>query len=234
MIHGVDVSYVQRGACDFRKVKASGFDFVWVKATEGNAGKDPAFQDLSKAALDAGLLVGAYAFARPSTDDQDAARELENLYAACKDLGLQLRPALDLESTKLSGKATFEWMTTWAWLAYTYWGNQMPVLYTGAYMYESFGDVARGAEWVKQMPIWLAQYPIDYTKSPIRAREYVVSELSKPRVPRPWERWSMWQYSGTGGRPVPGVKVDCDRNVYNGTLAEFMAEMMIPGPLKAA
>lgn len=226
MIHGIDVSYVQRGACDFRKVKASGFDFVWVKATEGNAGKDPAFQDLAKAALDAGLLVGAYAFARPSADDQDAARELENLYAACKDLGLQLRPALDLESTKLAGKANFEWLTTWAWLAYKYWGDQWPVLYTGSYFYDSFGD-GRLAEWVRNMPLWVAQYPIDYTKSPIAAREYVVPENGKPRVPRPWDRWSCWQYSGNGGKRVPGVSVDCDRNVYNGTLDEFVAEMVI-------
>lgn len=233
-VHGVDVSYVQRGSIDWAKVKAAGFEFAWVKATEGNTGKDPAFRDLAKGALDAGLLVGAYSFARPSADDQDAARELENLYGACADMGLQLRPALDLESSKLTGTATYSWCETWIALAHKYWDDQMPVIYTGSYYWEALGGAARASEWAPLCPLWVPQYRYDNTKYPAQARTWVPGEADKPRVPRPWDRWSMWQFAGNGGPRPPGCKVDTDRNVYNGTLAEFRAEMVIHGPLRAA
>lgn len=228
-VQGVDVSYVQRNAVDWNAVERAGFRFAFIKATEGNGGRDPAFLAHVAGAKAAGLHVGAYAFARPSADDQDAARELENLFGMCEGLGTEagdLPPVLDLESTKLAGDDTLSWVETWVWLAHEYWGR-WPVLYTGAYFWEGLGARARGAEWVRNCPLWLAQYPIDYRKSPERARTYEPGPTAAPRVPQPWLSWDLWQYSGNGGKPVPGVRVDCDRNVFNGDYDAFCKRLVL-------
>jgi len=231
-VHGVDVSYVQRNAVDWAKVKAAGFEFAFVKSTEGNTGKDPTFDAHVSGAKKAGLYVGAYHFARPSADDQDAARELENMYAATKGLGSfagELPPVLDLESTKLAGPATFKWVETWVYLAEKYWGR-WPVLYTGSYFWAALGKEAAKADWLRQCPLWIAQYNLDPAKNPAAARAYEPPPGSGPRVPAPWANWNLWQYSGTGGKRVPGVSVDCDRNVFRGSLADFREQLVLAAP----
>jgi lysozyme len=232
---GIDIAYPQRGAIDWQKVREAGFGFAFIKRTEGNGGIDPAYTEHVKGARSVGMPIGPYHFARPSEHDQDAARELELLYGACDGLGTQpgdLPPVLDLETTQLSGPATLRWIETWIWLAYKYW-NRWPVLYTGSYFYEALGKEAAVAEWATNCPLWIAQYTIDYRKDPARARTYEPSSTAKPRVPKPWKSWDLWQYSGNGGKPVPGVRVDCDRNVFNGTREEFYTRFVLPEPSAA-
>ena len=63
MIMGIDISHWQ-GNIDFNKVKASGIDFVIIKAGGSDKGfyKDPKFEENYKKAKEAGLKVGAYYF----------------------------------------------------------------------------------------------------------------------------------------------------------------------------
>lgn len=232
VVQGIDVSYVQRNAIDYAKVKAAGFEFVYIKTSEGNTGRDPVFDAHVQAARNAGLYVGAYHFARPSSDDQDAARELENMFASTKGLGTQpgeLRPVLDLESTKLSGPATHEWAELWIWLAYKYWGDVWPVVYTGSYFFNALGKEAATEEWIRNCPLWVAEYPIDFVKYPERARVYVPPTTKRPRIPKPWTTVDMWQWSGNNGPRPPGCKVDVDRNYFFGTVDDFRARMVIGG-----
>lgn len=233
VVQGLDVSYVQRNAIHYPTVKAAGFEFVWIKSSEGNTGRDSIFDEHVKAAQDAGLYVGAYHFARPSTDNQDAIRELENMYASTKGLGTQpgeLRPVLDLESTKLPGAMTHEWAEVWIWLAYKYWGDVWPVVYTGSYFWDALGKEAQTEEWVRNCPLWVAEYPIDFVKNPERARTYIPPTTRRPRIPKPWKSVDMWQWSGNNGPRPPGCKVDVDRNYFFGTLDDFKRRMVIAGP----
>lgn len=60
-MNGIDVSLYQ-GNIDFNKVKASGIDFVIIRAGWGQSGTDTKFTQNIKGALSAGLKVGAYWF----------------------------------------------------------------------------------------------------------------------------------------------------------------------------
>lgn len=64
MIKGIDISH-WNGSIDFNKVRASGIEFVIIKAGghEGRFYSDPNFLDNYWKALGAGLYVGAYYFA---------------------------------------------------------------------------------------------------------------------------------------------------------------------------
>jgi GH25 family lysozyme M1 (1,4-beta-N-acetylmuramidase) len=113
-IKGIDVSHYQndRGAIDFGKVKASGYGFAVVKATEGSeAGSkylDPYFKQNVEAANAAGLTSHAYHFFR-GVSEADARAEaqwfLKNLH------GIDVKGYLfvDVEYAKLTsdkGKLT--------------------------------------------------------------------------------------------------------------------------------
>lgn len=56
---GIDVS-VWQGNIDFQKVKASGIDFVIIRAGYGNGNKDKWFDENYRKAKAAGLHIGAY------------------------------------------------------------------------------------------------------------------------------------------------------------------------------
>lgn len=77
MINGIDVSKWQGTAIDWTKVKASGVDFVIIRAGYGKQ-KDPAFEQHYKGATAAGLHVGAYWYSY-ALSDADATAEA----AAC-------------------------------------------------------------------------------------------------------------------------------------------------------
>lgn len=59
-IKGIDVSVWQGDSIDFGKVKASGIDFVIIRAGYGNGNKDKYFETNYSKAKAAGLHVGAY------------------------------------------------------------------------------------------------------------------------------------------------------------------------------
>lgn len=61
---GVDVSNWQ-GAINWGSVRGAGIEFSWMKATEGTTYKDPRFSANYLGAYNAGVIRGAYHFARP-------------------------------------------------------------------------------------------------------------------------------------------------------------------------
>jgi GH25 family lysozyme M1 (1,4-beta-N-acetylmuramidase) len=99
MIKAIDVSSWQHpggAAIDFVKVKAAGYDGVWVKCSQGTNYVNPYFAGDVAAALEAGLVVGAYHFAEPwhNSPESEAAYAIE----ACAGHQLDLGLALDLEN----------------------------------------------------------------------------------------------------------------------------------------
>ncbi|MGH7745735.1 MAG: glycoside hydrolase family 25 protein, partial [Candidatus Dormibacteria bacterium] len=108
---GIDVSSWQHpsgAAIDWEQVKASGVTFVMVKATQGTDytnpyANGPLAHDITDA-LAAGLLVGAYHFARPGPDTAEA--EAAYFLAAVEGLKLDMGLWLDLED--LGGKMPHE------------------------------------------------------------------------------------------------------------------------------
>lgn len=92
-LRGVDVS-VHNGEIDFEAMKASGIDFVYIKATEGTDFMDRMYVANTSAARSAGLPAGAYHFFRFDTDGELQAL---NFIAALRGQHFALPPAIDVE-----------------------------------------------------------------------------------------------------------------------------------------
>jgi lysozyme len=71
---GIDVSHWQ-GQIDWKKVKASGVDFVYVKATEGGGYVDSWYERHIAGAIAAGLTCGSYHFFQPG---DSVAKQVDN------------------------------------------------------------------------------------------------------------------------------------------------------------
>ena len=84
---GIDVSHHQ-GLIDWSEVAGSGQRFAFAKATEGSTFVDPNYAFNKSEAEMAGILFGAYHFARPDGATNDAIVEADHFVDAA-----QLEPA---------------------------------------------------------------------------------------------------------------------------------------------
>jgi len=76
-VRGVDLSHwneSETGKVDFKALKASGIDFVILKASEGISWVDPKFDDFWRRAHEAGLLIMTYHFFRSNYGGADQAK----------------------------------------------------------------------------------------------------------------------------------------------------------------
>lgn len=94
LLTGIDVSAYQPHI-DWRAVAAGGDSFAFVKATEGASYVSPTFREQRDGAKAAGLLVGAYHFARWERDDPEA--QAEHFARTIGTCGLSLEGAVTSE-----------------------------------------------------------------------------------------------------------------------------------------
>lgn len=93
---GIDVS-LWNGVVDWEKMKTQGYDFSYVKATEGEKIIDKQFSRNWTSAKSAGLSPGAYHFFHPK---QDIGNQVNNFVSTLGKLRLgDLPPMLDIETT---------------------------------------------------------------------------------------------------------------------------------------
>jgi lysozyme len=95
----------------------------------------------------------------------------------------------------LTPKESVDLMIAWMEGVKSRLGGVQPIVYLSP----SFADtVCANDARLKNYPLWLAHY----------------TSASAPRVPRPWDYWTFWQYTETGR--VPGISTNCDINRFNG------------------
>src|SRR6516164_9859243 len=100
---GIDVSHFQ-GSITWPSVKSAGYSFAWAKATEGVTFNDSFFGTNETNAVAAGVLIGAYHFARPENNlglagaDAEAAHFWGVVSNYVGNGGYYLMPMLDVES----------------------------------------------------------------------------------------------------------------------------------------
>jgi lysozyme len=112
-VPGIDVSHYQ-GPIQWRRVRADGYRFAYVKATEGRGLVDHTYAGNARAAAAAGLTVGAYHYARPDRRPGDAIAEADFFLRVARPRAGQLVPLLDLEhSGGLGPPALRTWVRTW-------------------------------------------------------------------------------------------------------------------------
>ncbi|MEE2521401.1 GH25 family lysozyme [Pseudarthrobacter sp. J75] len=203
---GIDVSGWQ-GNVDWKTVKANGAVFAYVKASEGPWTLNDYFSQQYNGAANAGLIRGAYHFARPDrSSGADQARVFMASGGTWTANGITLPPALDLESQPSSygsdpcyGRTPAQ-LTAWTqdfvrtMLAAT---GKAPMIYTGYYFWrDCMGNTSAFKD---SNPIWLAAY-----------------NSTGPLIPGGWPTYTMWQYSDGTGSIFPG-----DQNVFNGTYTQL-------------
>lgn len=238
-INLIDVSSMQ-GVIDFKKVKEAGFRGVYVQSSRYSSTRDLPFQRNVDGAKSAGLAVGAYHFCSHNSSPE---KQAEFFHRACGGLGSnpgELPPMLDWEHCTPSAYENHpfhcvQWVNTFAnsATALFYPNNhreriqRRPTLYT----FPNYAKTHQPA--LGDLFPELDQYPLTYASykgvadSTSKGGYRLVPWLPKPNqqplspLPKPWTEWKMWQYSGNNGLPVPGVKTDCDRILFNGTEEDF-------------
>jgi GH25 family lysozyme M1 (1,4-beta-N-acetylmuramidase) len=198
-LEGIDVSHWQ-GTIDWTKVAAAGKKFAIIKATESTNYIDPMYATNHAGAKAAGMWTGAYHFAQPSTNANDAVLEAD-YFAAHINLGAgDLIPALDLEvSGGLSVTALKAWVMSFMNEVTAKVGAR-PMIYTSPSFWSTYMGNTTALADAGYKTLWIAHWGV-----------------TSPTVPaNNWSGhgWTFWQY--TSGGTVPGIsgRVDLDR--FNG------------------
>jgi lysozyme len=206
---GLDTSKYQ-GKVNWVAVKQAGFDFVFIKASEGVGYKDPEFARSWNEARAAGLLVGAYHFARVSrspTIEDDARKEAEWFTSLLSSPADMLPPMLDIEWDKhadkvIPGADVIKWCEVFTQTIGTIL-HRTPGIYTGRNFWR-FRLLKTSR--LSHLPLWQVHYTSAVTPAKIEA----------------WKKWTFWQWSYT--QPLPGSpKVKVDANRFNGSHADLEA-----------
>jgi lysozyme len=208
---GIDVSHYQQ-AIDWTTLARAGFQYCFMKATDGAAGVDRSFARHWRDASAAGLIRGAYHFFRPAVSVAAQAalflRTVEQLQPG------DLPPVLDLESPQdwasILPRERTALTVSWLETVEQHLGATPIVYLSPAFACETLGDATALARY----PVWLAHYTL----------------AEAPSIPKPWKSWTFWQHSK--GR-APGVSVPVDLNRFNGSRDELEA-LTVPVPLRAA
>ncbi|HXM96143.1 MAG TPA: GH25 family lysozyme [Candidatus Dormibacteraeota bacterium] len=195
-LEGVDVSEYQGTTIDWSKVRASGRTFAYTRATDGNRYVDPSFAQNYAAIKAAGLVRGAYQFFHPEQDPVAQADLALKAIGTLQEGDLPL--ALDVESTGGQDAGHIAaGINTWMTYVKAKTGRT-PILLSPTFYLTQFGST------LSNNPLWAAGY-----------------NTSCPTIPSAWQKWILWQYSGTG--TVPGLTGQVDLDRFNGTLADLKA-----------
>ncbi|ONK14409.1 lysozyme [Streptomyces sp. MP131-18] len=207
-VQGIDISHWQ-GAINWGSVRNAGIQFAWMKATEGTNFKDSRFNTNYPAAHAAGVIRGAYHFARPNVSNgaTQANYFASNGGAWSRD-NLTLPGVLDIEHNPYGamcyGLSTTQ-MRTWIndfYNTYKARTSRDIVIYTTA----SWWNTCTGS-WTgmaAKSPLWVAHWT-----------------TGSPTIPAGFPTWTVWQYTATGR--VGGVSGDVDRNKFNGSRERLLA-----------
>ena len=202
---GIDVSN-WNGAINWTKVAKAGYRFAFAKATEGTAYSDKTYTTNRNGSEGAGLVFGAYHFARPGGTSlaavtSGAIKQANHFLAVAGPQPGELPPVLDLEKTgSLSKQRLLAWTLAWLGQVTARTGVE-PVVYTSPVFWKgNLGDSTAAA--AVGTGLWIAHW----------------TSNAKPLVPaQNWngDGWSFWQW--TNCLSVPGIDHCTDGDRLNGT-----------------
>jgi GH25 family lysozyme M1 (1,4-beta-N-acetylmuramidase) len=206
-LEGVDVSHYN-GTIDWQKAKDAGISFAYIKATESvSYGYTSYYVDNRAAANSAGVVVGAYHFARPSGStaaqiSADGKAEADYFINVASPRPGDLLPALDLEDRHDGLTVAQRQAWVWAFLNEVVARiHERPVIYSGYSFWQNYmGDTTQYADAGFKL-LW--------------APNWYVSSPKIPAMNWGGYGWTFWQYTDKGS--VPGISGGVDRDKYKGT-----------------
>ena len=190
-VRGIDVSR-HNGDIDFNKVADEGYEFVFVKASEGINHRDSLYRENVRKARQAGLKTGAYHFFRFDRDGiAQAVNFLEAVGPHHPDLGLVIDvesagnpKGIPPDSVKKKLLSMVEYMNLL--------GHRVMIYTNFDGYYDYMEEILPG------YPLWICRFQ----ENPINAE------------------WTFWQYDHHGR--VPGIKGDVDLNAFNGSRQQWL------------
>jgi GH25 family lysozyme M1 (1,4-beta-N-acetylmuramidase) len=213
---GIDVSSYQ-GAPNWSSIKGAGISFAWAKATEGTYYIDADFTYNANNGKSAGVVMGAYHFARPdlTSPGSEASYFWNQAGSYIKADGKSLMPMLDMET----------WNGVVGASSYSDWANQWC---------NAIVSDANGAG-VKIKPfIYVSACNACYFNSSVSGWNSDIANYNgqNPQTGGPWNVcgscavwgsgvWTAWQFTSSGS--VSGVSGNVDMDVLGGSLAAVTA-----------
>jgi len=195
-LDGIDVSHHQR-AIDWAQVAQAGYEFAWVKATEGLHFVDSRFDDnwSGMAAISTPFTRGAYHFLR---SDSDPAAQARHFVSVVGDLNGSMA-AVDVESSGDSRPTADQaraFQREFTRLTQSPRGARLHplVVYTGRWYWRGVLGDPYGAD---LGPLWHSAY----------------SKSAGPLYGG-WQSFTFWQF--TNEAVVPGISGNVDRNIFYG------------------
>nr|WSW66612.1 GH25 family lysozyme [Streptomyces sp. NBC_00995] len=201
---GIDVSKWQ-GGINWSSVRGAGIQFSWMKATEGLTYKDSTFSANYLNAYNAGVIRGAYHYARPDVSGGAAQADFfaSNGGAWSRD-NLTLPGVLDIEGTCYGYSQTS--MRQWVLDFYNRYkartGRDV-VIYTSPSWWNTCTGGWSGMSALS--PLWVAHW----------------TSAGSPTIPSGFPYYTVWQYSSTGS--VSGVSGNVDRDRFGGDRSRLLA-----------
>lgn len=202
---GIDVSHYQ-GQISWDKTATDNISFAMAKATEGTTYVDPTFATNFQGMQDAGIIRGAYHFARPGSDAKTQADFFVDtvISAGGYNASRTMQLVLDLEAADdLSAAEVWAWVQTWTAQVKQRTGRP-PIIYTGYYFWnDSVGAPTDNLD----SPLWIASYT---SPAPVG-------------IPTAWKSlgWAFWQYDDNGATvpggsssAVPGISGNVDVSYF--------------------
>lgn len=216
VVEGLDV-YAGDGTIDWTKVKGSGRQFAFIKATQGNYNKQATFAADWSGAASAGILRSAYHFFDPTIDGTAQAQSfLDELTAAGGMSATDLPPMLDIECPTSSAQGN-------AFANCEYTGNSgwapPATLAQRVFDWLTAVEQATGRKaLIYSYPAWFAD--AGFTDAKLAGYPlFIATYATCASVPAPWTSAVFWQYSASGS--VPGVTAAADVDRFFGSLGEL-------------
>jgi len=221
VIRGIDVASYQ-AKINWAEVKKAGCEFAIVKCTEANSYTNPKAADQVQGAVDVGLLVFLYHYARPNGPNwsQDAAQEGMRLDDIADSFERKLQKTffcfLDVERNEPLSEAEKPLWRDWV-SQFRRWCREEGERIIGWYSYSPFTAALNlPPDWEDTL-LWQASYPLPFRP----AGDY----LTWPNAALPWARCDIHQDGGggPGGNNAvwPGVEGPCDVNRFAGSRKEL-------------
>lgn len=199
MIKGIDISH-WNGNIDFNQVKASGIDFVIIKAGGSDRGfyKDSKFEENYKKAKAAGLKVGAYYFAgHKFYGDVSGIADAHRFIDILDDKQFEFPVFIDIEATD----PIYKEFATDAAISFCK-EMEKAGYFVGIYASDISGYKDRlQMDRLKDIYSWVARYG----KEPTYNKE-----------------WQIWQYSSTGN--ILGISSNVDLDTAKSDISKTIIE----------
>jgi GH25 family lysozyme M1 (1,4-beta-N-acetylmuramidase) len=241
-ILGTDVSAYQPANIDWNTATNNGVRFAWSKATENTGWVNGNFDAQVAGAVAAKVYIGAYHFARPSSNpnitgansaDSEAAHFWSVAGAYVKSGAGYCVPMLDWEdpnmTTQLSATTLTSWVIEWCNSVSNYAYNAgvpglRPVIYTGAWYSKPSGSYSGLTSAVTNYPAWISYYPSGNSTVGFGTPFPLTDTLPSPSSCYPWNSCQIWQYGDTNW-------THGDSDVSAGDLPQFVRTFVIGAPV---